>query len=100
MFEKLRAAVGATIDRAYATALDTLRQNQHALDALAAALFSSGYLDRAEIADVLTQTPLRAQATATEPAFPHSQQSKTAQGGLDMAVADTPPLTSPENITP
>ena len=101
MFEKLRAAVGTTIDRAYATALDTLRRNRHALDALAAALFSAGYLDRAEIAHVLAQTRLRAQATADEPAYPHSKRSKTAHDGPDIAVAEPrPPLTSPENITP
>jgi cell division protease FtsH len=60
-FDRLRAAVGTTIDRAYATALDILGRNRSALDALASALFSAGYLDQAEIRAVLAQTPLRPQ---------------------------------------
>jgi cell division protease FtsH len=58
MFDKLRAAVGSTIDRAYAMALDVLGRNRRALDALAAALFAAGYLDRTEIGAVLARTPL------------------------------------------
>ena len=49
----IRQMVGATIDRAYAMALDVLAKNQGALDALAAVLFSAGYLDRAEPPQVL-----------------------------------------------
>jgi cell division protease FtsH len=59
VFERLRDAVRLTIDRTYATALEVLSQNRAALDALAAALFSAGYLDRAEIEAILTQSPLR-----------------------------------------
>jgi hypothetical protein len=92
MFDKLRAAASATIDRAYATALDVLAQNQSALDALAAALFAAGYLDRAEIEAVLVQTPLRSAASTAAPAGLHSEQSGVAHGGPDDAVADTPPL--------
>jgi cell division protease FtsH len=44
--------------RAYAMALDVLGRNRRALDALAAALFAAGYLDRAEIDAALAQTPL------------------------------------------
>ena len=48
-FDELRTAVASTIDRAYTTALEILDKNRSALDALAAALFSAGYLDRAKI---------------------------------------------------
>jgi cell division protease FtsH len=89
MFDKLRAAVGATIDRAYATALDLLSKNQHALDALAAALLAVGYLDRAEIEAVLVQTPLRSQANTPAPAASYSEQSAAAHGEPAVAVADT-----------
>ena len=75
MFDKLRAAVSATIDRAYARALDVLARNRSALDALAAALFAAGYLDRTEIEAVLVQTPLRSQANPLAPAASYSEQS-------------------------
>jgi cell division protease FtsH len=88
MFDKLRAAVGATIDRAYATALDLLSKNQRALDALAAALFAAGYLDQAEIEEILVQTPLRSQANTPAPAA-YSVQSATVHGEPAVAVADT-----------
>jgi hypothetical protein len=86
MFDKLRAAVGATIDRAYATALDLLAQNRGALDALAAALFAAGYLDRAEIEAVLVQTPLRSQANTPAPAASYSEPSGAAHGVADTAA--------------
>jgi cell division protease FtsH len=92
IFDKLRAAVGATIDRAYATALDLLAQNRSALDALAAALFATGYLDRAEIEAVLVQTPLRSQANTSAPAASYSEQSVAAHGEPAVAVADTAAL--------
>jgi cell division protease FtsH len=68
MFEHLRAAVGSTIDRAYATALDVLSQNRSALDSLSAALFAAGYLDRQEIEAVLARAPLCPKAIANSPA--------------------------------
>jgi cell division protease FtsH len=92
MFDKLRAAVGATIDRAYATALDLLAQNRSALEALAAALFAAGYLERAEIEAVLVQTPLRSQANTPAPAASYSEQSGAAHGEPAVAVADTAAL--------
>jgi cell division protease FtsH len=92
MFDKLRAAVGATIDRAHATALDLLAQNRSALDALAAALFAAGYLDRAEIEAVLLQTPLRSQANTPAPAASYSEQSGAAHDEPAVAVADTAAL--------
>jgi cell division protease FtsH len=92
MFDKLRAAVGATIDRAYATALDLLAQNRSALDALSAALFAAGYLDRAEIEAILVQTPLCAQTNTPVPAARHSEQSGAAHGEPAVAVADTAAL--------
>jgi cell division protease FtsH len=92
MFDKLRAAVGATIDRAYALALDLLSKNQRTLDALAAALFAAGYLDRAEIEAVLVQTPLRSPASTPPPAASYSEQSGAAHGKPAVAVADTTAL--------
>ena len=47
LFDDLRSVVGRTIDRAYAAALDLLSQNRRALYALAEALLTAGYLDRA-----------------------------------------------------
>jgi ATP-dependent Zn protease len=100
MFDKLRAAVSATIDRAYAKALDVLAKNQRAMDALTAALFSANYLDRAEIEAVLVQTPLRPPASTHTPAALHPEQSRVAQGGLDVTVADTPALIPSSIVNP
>lgn len=94
MFDKLRAAVSATIDRAYATALDLLANNKCALDALAAALFAAGYLDRAEIEAVLVQTPLHAAANTAAPVTRPPAQFGAAHDGPAVAAADTPALIS------
>ena len=67
LIDTLRSAVGDTIDRAYAAALELLRQNQHALEALATALFGAGYLDRADIQAILVHSPLVTQTTAVAP---------------------------------
>ena len=99
MFDKLRAAVGSTIDRAYARALDVLGRNQRALDALAAALFTAGYLDRAEIEAVLTKTPLRSRAIDDVSAQEHSQHNDTAHDEIVVDVAGTPTLISTEITT-
>lgn len=95
LFDRLRGAVGSTIDRAYAMALDLLTQNRHALDALAEALFSAGYLDRAEIEAVLAQTPLRSRATDDAPAQEHPQHNDTV-----VDVSSAPPFILSEVITP
>ena len=94
MFDKLRAAVSATIDRAYATALDLLANNKCALDALAAALFAAGYLDRAEIEAVLVQTPLHAAANTAAPVTRPPAQFGAAHDGPAVAAADTPAFIS------
>jgi DNA polymerase III delta prime subunit len=99
MFDKLRAAVGSTIDRAYAMALDVLGRNRGALDSLAAALFSAGYLDRAEIDAVLTKTPLRSRAIDDVSAQEHSQHNDTAHDETVVDVAGTPTLISTEITT-
>ena len=91
MFDHLRAAVGSTIDRAYAMALDVLTQNRPALIALADALFSAGYLDHAEIEAVLAQTPLSSQALSDAAAPQYSSQSEAAHGEPAIAGANTPP---------
>jgi hypothetical protein len=96
MFGDLRSSVGRTIDRAYAAALELLRQNRHALDALAGALFASGYLERGEIEAVLAKVPLRAKATTDAPAVQAAQQSEQMPmlGEADVAVAEAPPVNS------
>lgn len=99
MFDKLRAAVGSTIDRAYAMALDILGRNRRALDALAAALFIAGYLDRAEIETVLTKTPLRSRAIDDVSAQEHLQHNDTAHDETVVDAAGTPPLISTEITT-
>jgi cell division protease FtsH len=78
MSDTLRAAATSNLDRAYAKALDVLVENRSALDALAAALFSAGYLDRAEIEAVLAQTPLRTAEKTLAPGPWHSEQSGAA----------------------
>jgi cell division protease FtsH len=100
IFDHLRTAVGSTIDRAYATALDVLTQNRRALDALADALFSAGYLDRAEIEGVLAQTPLRSQATTDVSAQEHPEQLHPAHDKTVVDAAGAPPFISSENVSP
>jgi ATP-dependent Zn protease len=73
MFDELRAAAASNLDRAYAAALDVLGRNRRSLDALAAALFATGYLDRVEIEAVLAQTPLVKQV------LPESQHHRSPE---------------------
>lgn len=82
LLDTLRSAVGGTIDRAYAAALELLGQNQHALEALAAALFAAGYLDRADIQAILVHSPLAAQTVAVVPTVAASET-------LDAPIDDT-----------
>ena len=63
----LRKAVRRTLEAAEAKALDLLKANRPSLDALAQALFTSGYLDRAEIDAVLAVAPLRQQQAPAAP---------------------------------
>ena len=58
MTEPLRSATNDTLKRAYAKSLAILEQNSQALDALAEALFTFGYLDQSEIAAVIAAHPL------------------------------------------
>jgi ATP-dependent Zn protease len=92
LLDSLRSAVGRTIDRAYAAALDLLGQNRRALDACAGALFDAGYLDRGEIAAVLAQTPLSTKMTTDAPAVQAAQQSEKLPrlGESDIAMAEPP----------
>jgi cell division protease FtsH len=99
MFDRLRAAVGSTIDRAYATALDVLGQNRLALDALADALFTTGYLDRAEIEAVLAQTPLHSRPAGDVSLQAHPQHPDPTHGETAIDVAGPPPLISSEVTT-
>ena len=93
LFGDLRSVVGRTIDRAYTAALDLLGQNRRALDALAAALFAAGYLDRAEIAAVLKKTPLHTKEPTDAPAVRDSQQQPhTDHGDTAVAGAEAPPI--------
>ena len=81
-------AVTATIDCAYAAALDLLGDNRSALDALAAALFAAGYLDHAEIEAVVAQTPLRTKMTTDAPAVQDTQKPDIELGEIDAAVPE------------
>jgi cell division protease FtsH len=96
MFAPLRSAVEGTIDRAYATALGVLARNRLALDALADALFTAGYLDRAEIEAVLAQTPLRSRALGDVSLQAHPQHPDPTPGETAVDVAGPPPLISSE----
>lgn len=88
LLDTLRSAVGGTIDRAYAAALELLRQNQHAFEALAKALFGAGYLDRADIQAVLVHSPLGTQPAAMPPT---AQSSEPVDAPIDdMAIAGAP----------
>jgi cell division protease FtsH len=73
LLDSLRSAVSGTIDRAYAAALELLRQNQHALEVLATALFGAGYLDRADIQAILVHSPLATHTMAVVPTAPVSE---------------------------
>ncbi len=93
LFGDLRSVVGRTIDRAYAAALDLLGQNRHTLDALAAALFTAGYLDRTEIAAVLKKTPLHTNEPTDAPVVRDPQQQPhTDHGDTAIAGAEAPPF--------
>lgn len=89
LLDTLRSVVGATIDRAYAAALELLRENQHALEALATALFAAGYLDRADIQAILVHSPLGAQTVAAAPAVAAPQTHDAPID--DMALAGAAP---------
>jgi hypothetical protein len=89
LLDTLRSAVGGTIDRAYAAALELLGQNQHALEALATALFAAGYLDRADIQAILVHTPLGARTTAVAPTVPPPEALDAP--GDDTAIAGAAP---------
>jgi len=92
LLDTLRSAVGGTIDRAYAAALELLRQNQHALEALATALFGAGYLDRTDIQAILVHSPLGAQTIAVVPTAPVSETLDAPSD--DMAIAGATPSNS------
>ena len=80
----LRNAVRQALEAAEAQALELLTTNRHSLDALADALFQSGYLDRPEIDNVLAAAPLRrkqAQETAQFPPLP--PRKPTAPGSAE-----------------
>ena len=57
MTEPLRSATNETLKRAYAKSLALLERNRRSLDALAQALFASGYLDRVEIDAIVAKCP-------------------------------------------
>jgi len=63
----LHEAVQATLDAAYARAREVLGANRLPLEALAAALFEAGYLDRREIEAVVAAYPLATRAPTKEP---------------------------------
>ncbi|MCW5691648.1 MAG: AAA family ATPase [Pseudolabrys sp.] len=87
----LHDAVQATLDDAYAKARDLMVANRPTLEALATALFETGYLDRAEIDAVVAAHPLArpAQAKASSPG-PHADAS--AAGYPSAPAAPNPSL--------
>ena len=96
LLDTLRSAVGGTIDRTYAAALDLLRENQHALEALGTALFAAGYLDQADIRSIMVHSPLDAPTAAAAPAVPALEIHDTPID--DMAIADAASLSlAPKN---
>lgn len=95
LLDTLRSAVGSTIDRAYAAALEVLRQNQHPLDALAKALFGTGYLDKADIEAVLVHSPLRPLADTVAPTAPPPEIVELPRD--HMPIAGAPPAPAATN---
>jgi ATP-dependent Zn protease len=93
LLNTLRSAVSGTIDRAYADALELLRQNKDALEALATALFDASYLDRADIQAILVHSPIAAQTTAVAPTVPASETLGAPSD--DTAITGAP---SPSSI--
>ena len=85
----LRNAVRRTLEVAEAKALDLLKANRPSLDALAQALFTSGYLDRAEIDAVLAAAPLRQQQAPAAPdvTSPAAERDENARHHDDDASA-------------
>ncbi len=92
LLDTLRSVVGATIDRAYAAALELLGQNQHALEALATALFGAGYLDRADIQAILVHSPLGAHTVPVAPTAPTPEALN--------ATIDNTPIASAASLAP
>ena len=95
LLDTLRSAVGGTIDRAYAAALELLGQNQHALEALATALFAAGYLDRADIQAILVHSPLGARTAGVAPTVSPDALDAPID---DTAIAGAAPPTSSSRI--
>lgn len=89
LLDSLRSVVGATIDRAYAAALELLSRNQLSLEALATALFAAGYLDRSDIQAILVHSPFGIQTMAAAPTSPSPEPLDAPTD--DTAIAGTPP---------
>jgi len=87
LFEHLRTAVRRSLDQAYATALDLLAKHRRTLDALAEALFTSGYLDQAEIQAVLAKVPLKMTDTTAVPPIQPSPPLEAGDADASL-VAD------------
>lgn len=89
LLDTLRSAVGGTIDRAYDAALELLRENQHAFEALATALFGAGYLDRADIQAVLVHSPLGTKPAAMPPTVSSSEPADAPIDDVAIAGAQS-----------
>ena len=85
-FDRLRTSVQATIDGAFATALDALGRNRAALDALAAALFNRGYLDRQEIETILAPSSLSPASGNQTTILPTQMRARSATPPTSIAV--------------
>ena len=89
LMPELRNAVRQALEAAEAQALELLTTNRHSLDALADALFQSGYLDRAEIDNVLAAAPLR-RKQAQAALVPSPAGSQATPPGNAEDIADWP----------
>jgi len=83
MTEPLRSATNETLKRAYAKTLALLERNRRSLDALAQALFASGYLDRGEIDAIIGRHPLESALVSSVP--PRAFASSIQNGGASVS---------------
>jgi cell division protease FtsH len=83
MTEPLRSATNETLKRAYAKTLALLERNRRSLDALAQALFASGYLDRGEIDAIVARHPLESAFMAS--VLPRTFASSIQNGGATIS---------------
>jgi len=85
MTEPLRSATNETLKRAYAKSLAVLERNRPSLDALAQALFASGYLDQGEIDAIVAKYPLKPALAVTATVIPRTAAPPIEDGGTTVS---------------